>query len=154
MILAMLLLLAADLPTASLTPGLANPAVTQANIMETICVPGWTKTVRPPASYTDKLKRSQIKARKLPGKAADYELDHLIALELGGDPRSPLNLWPQAWVGTWNAHLKDRLENQLHGKVCTGDMTLAEAQHAIATDWIATYQKMQRDFGHPSEPLP
>lgn len=43
---------AGDLPDPQLTPGVTNPDVTQATIDKTICVPGWTKTIRPPASYT------------------------------------------------------------------------------------------------------
>lgn len=48
------------LPDPARTPGAVNPAVTQANINDTICVPGWTATVRPPESYTERLKRRQI----------------------------------------------------------------------------------------------
>ena len=70
-----------------------------------------------------------------------YEEDHLISPEIGGNPRDPDNLWPQPWFGTWNAMVKDKLENKLHRMVCSGDITLAEAQQAIAKDWIAAYQK-------------
>jgi hypothetical protein len=65
-----------------------------------------------------------------------YEVDHLIPRELGGadDER---NLWPQPWTGTYNAHQKDRLENALHRAVCAGTVTLAHAQEAIRSDWIA-----------------
>src|ERR1035437_3182978 len=45
------------LPSHTLTPGALNPAVTQATIGMTICVSGWTTTVRPPTSYTTPLKR-------------------------------------------------------------------------------------------------
>jgi hypothetical protein len=77
------------------TPGALNPDVTQATIRSTICVSGWTKTVRPPASYTDHLKRQQKIAY---GEAnvpdSQLEEDHLIALGIGGAPRDPANLWP------------------------------------------------------------
>ncbi len=53
--------LAADLPDPALTPGAINPDVTQANIGSTVCVRGWTKTVRPPASHTNRLKKFQIR---------------------------------------------------------------------------------------------
>lgn len=52
---------ARDLPDPTRTPGVANPDVTQDNIKQTICVSGWTKTIRPPSSYTSKLKLEQIK---------------------------------------------------------------------------------------------
>lgn len=38
---------AGELPAIDTTPGAINPAVTQANIHETICVKGYTKTIRP-----------------------------------------------------------------------------------------------------------
>ena len=48
-----------------------NPAVTPATIGSTICVSGWTATVRPPESYTEDLKRSQIRTEGLPGTLSD-----------------------------------------------------------------------------------
>lgn len=147
-ILALLLLAAApafagDLPDAIATPGAVNAAVTQANIQTTICVPGWTKTIRPPASYTNKLKAQQLASGAYAGTNAPrtYEEDHLISLEIGGHPTDPRNLWPQEWDGPYGAHAKDRLENYLHRAVCSGRMTLAEAQAAVSSNWIVAYQK-------------
>ena len=131
-------ILSADLPHVS---GAVNPAVTQANIKQTVCVSGWTKTIRPPASYTNKLKLAQMKALGLTGDPHLYEEDHLISLEIGGNPTSPNNLWPEPWNDAYGAHAKDRLENALKREVCSGKTTLAEAQHEIATNWIASYQK-------------
>lgn len=48
-------------PDPSRTPGAINPDVTQTNIYETICVRGWTRTVRPPEDYTYQLKREQLR---------------------------------------------------------------------------------------------
>jgi hypothetical protein len=119
-------------------PGAADPAVTQSNIDTTICAKGWSKHVRPPASYTGKLKRDQIAGRADPRL---YEEDHLIPLELGGASRDPRNLWPQLWDGPDGAHAKDRLERRLHNLVCSHAVSLEEAQKAIATDWRAAYRK-------------
>jgi hypothetical protein len=72
------------------------------------------------------------------------EFDHLVALELGGDPNDPANLWvepnddPQA---TTTANSKDTLEAKLNELVCSGQMTLSAAQHAIATNWVAASQQ-------------
>jgi hypothetical protein len=132
---------AADLPDPVRTPGVTNPDVTQANINKTICVPHWTETIRPPVSYTNKLKLKQMKELGLTGHPLDYEEDHLISLQLGGHPKDPKNLWPQEWDADWGAHRKDVIETRLKRMVCTGQITLAEAQHAIATDWVATYKK-------------
>ena len=65
----------------------------------------------------------------------------MIALSIGGSPRDPENLWPQLRKGEWNAHMKDALEMKLHRRVCEGRTTLAEAQTAMQTDWIAAYHK-------------
>jgi hypothetical protein len=64
----------------------------------------------------------------------DVEIDHLIPLELGGSNEAA-NLWPEPAPGF---HEKDRLENRLHREVCAGHMDLADAQRAIARDWVAT----------------
>ncbi|MHB8732792.1 MAG: hypothetical protein ACYDAB_13490 [bacterium] len=121
--------LGAAAPDYAPPPGALNPNVTQFNIGMTICVRGWTKTVRPPLAYTAKLKREQMRLRRLPGSAADYQEDHFIPLELGGHPTDPRNLWPQPID---QAHRKDRWEFGLNRAVCAGRMTLAAAQHKIA----------------------
>lgn len=113
----------------ALALGALNPAVTQATIAQTICVPGWSATVRPPKGYTSALKRKQMHALNLPGKPSDYEEDHFIPLSIGGAPSDQRNLWPQPWP---DAKRKDRLEGKLHRLVCSGDMTLRQAQTAIS----------------------
>jgi hypothetical protein len=42
------------------TPGASNSKVKQGTISKTVCVKGWTKTIRPPANYTSLLKRAQL----------------------------------------------------------------------------------------------
>ena len=127
---------AAFLPT---VPGSLNPDVTQDNIGQTICVSGWTKTIRPPASYTNKLKRQQMAAMGLTDPPRSYEEDHLISLEIGGNPTDPDNLWPQPWDGQFGAHRKDVIETRLKRLVCDGTISLDQAQTAIRTDWVAAY---------------
>jgi hypothetical protein len=70
----------------------------------------------------------------------DYELDYLITPSLGGADNIQ-NLWPQPYSATWNAHVKDQLENHLHELVCDGQVQLATAQNDIASDWIAAYKR-------------
>jgi hypothetical protein len=132
------------LPNPTRTPGATNPDITQENIRETICNHGhWsTKSIRPPASYTNKLKREQIAEYGYDDTSMkDYEEDHLIPLTVGGNPRDPKNLWPEPWDGDYGAHIKDKLENQLNKMVCDGSLTLKEAQTAIRTNWIEAYKK-------------
>lgn len=128
-------------PDPACTPGATDPRVTQATIASTICTRGYTATVRPPLNVTEKIKREQMAAYGLQGqRLGDYELDHLVGLELGGAPAEVANLWPEPWVGEGNAHEKDAVENFLNREVCRGNMQLAEAQHQIATDWLAVYR--------------
>jgi len=131
-------------PNHLFTPGAINTTVTQENISSTICVSGYTKTIRPSSSYTTKLKKQQLASTYSfykDSKTADFEEDHLIPLELGGNPTDPKNLWPEPWSGSNNAHVKDQLENKLHEMVCAGILPLQVAQRAIANDWIDAYQK-------------
>jgi hypothetical protein len=107
------------------TPGVLNPDVTQTNIETTICAHGWTKTIRPPTSYTNELKRKQMREYGVGGALADYQEDHLISLELGGHPTDPRNLWPEPYP---RASEVDSIENELNADVCSGRRSLAEAQ--------------------------
>ncbi len=125
------------LPDVSKTPG-DTLDVTR----DDICVAGYTKTVRSvPKAVKDAVYASYGIGRHAPG---EYEMDHLISLELGGS-NSVRNLWPQSYkTSPWNAHVKDKLENRLHADVCSGKLDLKAAQQEIARDWIACYK---RTFG-------
>ena len=107
------------------SPGVLNPDVTQANINATICMHGWTKTIRPPTSYTNALKRKQMREYGVGGSLSDYQEDHLISLELGGHPTDPRNLWPEPYP---RASEVDSIENDLNAKVCAGELSLNDAQ--------------------------
>ncbi len=108
-----------------LTPGVLNPAVTPETIRSTICRRGWTRTVRPPVSYTNALKQRQLRQYGLRGPPSSFQEDHLISLELGGNPTDPRNLWPEPYP---RAAAVDRIENELNARVCAGSLTLADAQ--------------------------
>jgi hypothetical protein len=129
-------------PDPARTPGFPNPDITQASISKNICNPKWsTESIRPPESYTNHLKAQQMKQWGLPGSPSDYEEDHFISLELGGNPKDPRNLWPEAYQPKPGAREKDQVEDYLHRQVCSGAMTLDEAQQAIVTDWYKVYQQ-------------
>lgn len=139
----------AALPNPGLTPGVASADVTPADITSTICVVGYTRgrrlddgrTVRPPEAYTSSLKVQQIVQYGYTDKnPADYEEDHLIPLELGGDGYAVGNLWPEPYAGN-GARVKDQLENRMHQLVCSGQLGLRAAQQAIAGNWYAAYQR-------------
>ena len=113
----------------ALTPGALNPDVTQATIGSTICVSGWTKTVRPPSSYTHALELRQLRQYGESGPTSNFQEDHFISLELGGAPTDPRNLWPEPQP---RASEVDKIENQLNDEVCSGRITLAEGQRREA----------------------
>ncbi|WP_020658676.1 hypothetical protein [Amycolatopsis benzoatilytica] len=124
------------LPDPACTPGATNPDVTQDTIGSTICTPGWTKTIRPPVTYTNQLKQQGIADYGYSDtNMSDYEEDHFLPLELGGAPRDPKNLWPEPHSGNQNSYSKDSVENAVKKAVCAGNATLADAQHAMLTNW-------------------
>jgi hypothetical protein len=141
-------------PTPTASPGIAdacfvngqrycvlNPNVTQATIRSTICVQGWTGTIRPAATFTDQLKIQQLAALKLSDQnPADFEEDHRMPLTLGGNPTDPENLAPELRVHAGgNAEVKDHEESSLGtsaGPVCHGAMNLAQAQAKLVSDWL------------------
>lgn len=120
------------LQDATCTPGAINTAVTQSNIQSTICTTGYTTTVRPPVSITEPAKSLSMSAYGSPGTLSDYEYDHLVPLELGGSS-DVRNLWPEPYAG--GSYTKDGVEARLNHVVCSGQVTLAAAQQAIATNW-------------------
>jgi len=121
--------LSPDRASLRLTPGVINPGVTQATIRNTICKRGWTSSIRPPTSFTSNLKLRQMKLYGRTGEPSDYQEDHLVSLELGGNPTDPRNLWPEPRP---RAERVDRIENQLNAEICSGHITLAEGQRRIS----------------------
>ena len=113
----------------TLTPGVLNPDVTPATVRQTICKRGWTRTIRPPVSYTNRLKLEQMREYGLVGDPSDYQEDHLVSLELGGHPTDPRNLWPEPRP---RAEEVDGTENDLNTRICDGSLGLADAQRKIS----------------------
>ncbi len=140
------LAIAGDLPDQSLTPGAIDATITQSNIQTTICVRGYTKTVRPPVYFTNSLKKKQIQDYGYADiNPTHYEEDHLIPLSIGGNPSNPSNLWPQPRLSEWNAQKKDILEFKLYKLVCEGILPLDDARHQISTNWIETYKRYVKE---------
>ncbi|MBO0822446.1 MAG: hypothetical protein J2P27_01145 [Actinobacteria bacterium] len=123
------------LPDPKCTPGAINPAVHQDNIASTICKSGWTKTVRPPTSLTNRIKLQIDRAYGLPTNTQG-ELDHHVSLELGGAPDDPRNLWVEPGK---IPNPKDAVENKLNGAVCAGLIPLTTAQTALAHSWVTAF---------------
>jgi hypothetical protein len=124
------------LPDPRCTPGAVRPGVSLA----AVCAPGYSRSVRPPESFTEPLKFAQMRSWGLPGPARAYEEDHLVPLSVGGAPRAPANLWPEPRTGPFNAGQKDQLETWAARTACSGRMPLARLQHDMAVDWTALYR--------------
>lgn len=141
-----------DIYPPAFATGATNPDITQETIAQTICNPQWsTKSIRPPASYTTQLKIKQLQQLAYADQnTKDFEEDHLISLELGGNPTDPANLWPEPYnasIADGGAKNKDKVENYLHAQVCSGALTLQEAQQKIVNDWYAVYKSMNGNLG-------
>ncbi|OIJ63419.1 hypothetical protein [Streptomyces mangrovisoli] len=130
------------------TPGAISPAVTQANLKSTICRKGgYTSGVRPSTYVTGKEKKLNAASYNFTGNMGDAEYDHLISLQLGGDPNDYRNLWvepadPGHKKGSGVNNLKDPVETKLHTAVCAGKVSLTAAQQAIVTDWTTALSSL------------
>ncbi|MFF5303480.1 hypothetical protein ACFY5F_29405 [Streptomyces sp. NPDC013161] len=130
------------------TPGVISPAVTQSNLKSTICRKGgYTSGIRPSTSVTGREKRLNAASYGFTGRMGDAEYDHLISLQLGGDPNDYRNLWvepadPGHKKGAGVNNAKDPVETKLHTAVCKGTVTLAAAQKAIVTDWTTALSRL------------
>lgn len=130
----------ADILPPATTPGAIDPGITQANIGETICRPGYARSVRPAYAVTEPLKR-RLMDQQHPGAAmADYELDHLIPISIGGAPLDMRDLWLQPRLGQANAGDKNVLAYVLWRLVCEHRVPLETAQRAISRDWTKAYE--------------
>src|SRR5579875_2692308 len=121
------------MPNSALTPGAAVAGVTTAQV----CAPGWSSAHR---DVTQSERYAVFAAYGIPyAQHASYELDHLIPLGLGGS-NAETNLWPEPQTENDSTGPdKDALENHLHALVCSGQLSLATAQHAIAADWVTAW---------------
>ncbi len=125
-------------PDSALTPGAIITSDTAV-----VCRPGYATRIRPEGKLWAHLKMEAYERYRVPRgrrsmadqngvREAAYQVDHLIPLELGGSPTDIRNIWPQP-IGA--AEQKDGVENELHDLVCSGQMSLPQAQRAIAHDW-------------------
>jgi hypothetical protein len=132
-------------PDPKLTPGDSFPVTAQ-----DLCVTGYTKKVRhvPP-----KMKRQVYEEYGVTSHGSgDYEVDHLIPLELGGS-NAIKNLWPESHrTSPWNAQVKDRLEGKLHALVCSGQLDLKQPNRPSPQTGLERINSMSVRI-HPSRGL-
>jgi len=123
------------LPDPACTPGAIFPDAT----VDKICTPGYSSSVRDvPTEVKAQVYKEYGIASHEPGQ---YEVDHLISLELGGS-NDIANLWPEPAEPRPGFHEKDQVENYLHDQMCSGKMPLQQVQLEIATNWLSVYKSM------------
>ena len=73
------------------------------------------------------------------GRRAEFKIDHLIPVELGGADRLE-NLWPQSLrTKPYGADRKELLTEVLLARIAKGQITLGQAQEQISRDWIDAF---------------
>jgi hypothetical protein len=125
------------LPDSACTPGDIITSATKS----VICKSGYARTVR---NVPDSEKNQDYAEYDITHHSTgQYEVDHLVSLELGGS-NDISNLWPELASPTPGFHQKDLVENYLHNQVCSGAVSLQQAQIEIATNWLAVYNQMPK----------
>jgi len=125
------------LPDSACTPGDIIPSATKS----AICKSGYSSSVR---NVPDSEKQQDYAEYGITHHSTgQYEVDHLVSLELGGS-NDISNLWPELASPTPGFHQKDMVENYLHSQVCSGAISLQQAQVEIATNWLAVYNQMPK----------
>lgn len=121
------------LPDSACTPG--SVLTTDISV---ICKSGYTKTVR---NVSDTTRQKVFAEYGIPySEHRNYEIDHLISLELGGS-NDISNLWPENSNIANGSLTKDKFENYLHSQICNGKMTVQEAQKQISGNWLKYYRE-------------
>lgn len=115
-----------------------TPGAVLTTDISVICKPGYTKTVR---NVSDATRQKVFAEYGIPySEHSNYEVDHLISLELGGS-NDISNLWPENSKIESGSLIKDKFENYLHSQICSGKMTVQEAQKEISSNWLKYYQQ-------------
>jgi hypothetical protein len=143
LLIALVIALALCFSKANAVPeSMLNPEVNQSTILTTICQPYYTQLVRPNSHYTNAVKRLLLFKENLPlSDMKNYQLDHVIALTLGGSPSNHSNLAIHSFTGEYNVRMKDKLSIKLKKMVCNGEIPLHQAQDMMYPDWISTYKQ-------------
>jgi hypothetical protein len=131
-------------------PFVPDPAKTPGNTLgvtaSDVCEPGYARKVRNVPIDVKRFVYASYGIRT--HEPGEYEIDHLVSLELGGS-NSIRNLWPQSYrTFPWNARVKDALEDELHRRVCARMLDLSKAQRIIAQNWVMGY----RMYVNPNPP--
>ena len=127
------------------TPGAIRDDIDPEHLELTVCKPGWSGSVRPPKTETDRLKTQAMRAYGVPAsERKTTELDHQIPESMGG-ASDVKNLRPEVsdLHGAGFRNSKDGVEDTIHTWVCSGHRDRwADAVIAINTDWTTAERKL------------
>lgn len=127
------------LPDPECSPGAVFPNVTK----DDVCKPGYATSVRNVSQSTKNKVYEEYGLPPTGHQPGEYEVDHIISLELGGS-NDIANLWPEAADPRPGYHEKDKVENYLHDQVCSEKISLQQAQELIANNWLEVYQQISQ----------
>jgi hypothetical protein len=121
------------LPDSTLTPGAVR------TIDSSVICHGTTKTVR---KTTEHMKQVVYDEYGIADRyVGQYEIDHLIPLELGGKD-TVANLWPEPAKPPPGFRQKDLAENAAHRAVCSGRLSADSAQRWIVHNLPSLYDSL------------
>lgn len=127
-------------PKPALTPGAVT--TTDANV---VCnLPARTRAPAMPFSVQQAVFNEY--GYTTPSAQHKYILDYLVPDNLGGAPVQA-NIWPAAVRGT-GFYQKIQTDHILREMVCRRTITLAQAQHALETNWYAAWLRYVVTTGH------
>lgn len=139
------------LPDPVVTPGAVDPEIEADpsgaslvvnGVEKNICAPHFSaKAIRKTIRNFPRLKRVACEQYGVAACNGSVEGDHLISIEIGGCPDCQQNVWPEPMS---EARIKDhQVEDVLPKLVCSGRLSLTEAQKCVATDWVACRERIQ-----------
>jgi hypothetical protein len=110
---------ASDLSDPSLTQGDIGFDFIPQNTQSTVCVNGYTKVVHPPAYYTNKLKKRQMKKYGCPDMNPNHDgKDHPISRSIVGNPHDNNSILSEPRNSDWNFDKKEQSELVIYRMIC------------------------------------
>jgi hypothetical protein len=90
--------------------------------------------MRPGERHAERIKLALLDRYQATEPSASYVLDDLVAIEDGGSPTDPRNMWPQPIA---QAQQKTAIDEYLHREICAGKLTVGQAARVLEGDWLA-----------------
>ena len=131
-------------PASTIPADALNPAVTPQTIGQTICTDGYAARTRASQVTLQGIKRRLVEESAMTDGTL-YELQERVPLELGGHPGNVRNFVLQPWDAHASNRPRQRLVATLQRMVCTGQVSLRDAQEAMFVDWRAAYPRYVKE---------